>query len=78
MVVGGRTVEEMEERRYGINPDGVEVDGGLVVVEREESLKGSSPVGAGVEVDWSCLLYLLTLAVAAGSQTGQLSPVSRQ
>lgn len=57
------------------------MDVGLWVVEREESLKGRSPVGGAVVVEAvSCLLYLFLAleAVAAGSQTGQLSPVSRQ
>lgn len=56
----------------------------LLEVDREFSLKGKIPLGAvvgGVVLPVSpCLLYLflLTEAVAAGSHTGQLSPVSRQ
>lgn len=75
-VVGGAPVVLLE-RRYGSRP---EVDGELVVVVRSLSLKGKIPFGPGVVVTTSCLLYLflMTEAVAAGSQTGQLRPVSRQ
>jgi len=75
-VVGGATVVLLE-RRYGSRP---EVDGELVVVVRSLSLKGKIPFGPGVVVTTSCRLYLFLLmeAVTAGSQTGQLRPVSRQ
>jgi hypothetical protein len=75
-VVGGATVVVMVERRKGSSP-AVEA----VVVLRSLSLKGKIPLGAAVVVTGSpCLLYLflLTEAVTAGSQTGQLRPVSRQ
>jgi hypothetical protein len=73
--VGGATVV-LVERRKGIRP-AVEA----VVVVRLLSLKGKIPLGPAVVVRGSpCLLYLFlpSEAVTAGSQTGQLRPVSRQ